>query len=136
MHSLSFLPALLVTAAVSASPILPRQQTGCSNTSFHSFAWLARQFDFHASYIFTTPSHQNSWGYASFDLFNPADQSTTHCQGQSNQLSDFFYGTVQYQCDDAGAGRAGETSFDFDRPTGRMRVNQTWICADQEPEWP
>jgi hypothetical protein len=140
MQLINFLPAVLLTAAsVSASPIQhsPRQdQAGCSETSFQSFAWLARQFDFHASYIFTTPAHQNSWGYVSFDLFNPADQSATHCQAASNQLSDFFYGTMQYQCDDEAAGRIGSTSFDFARPTNQLRVNQTWTCYDNEPEYP
>ncbi|KXX73715.1 hypothetical protein MMYC01_207260 [Madurella mycetomatis] len=135
MYILALLPALLSATSVSASPIRPRQ-AACTTTSFESFAWLARQFDFHASYVFRTPSHQNSWGYVSFDLFNPADQSTTHCQAQSNQLSEFFYGTVPYRCDDEGAGRSGRTSFDFDRATGRVRLNQTWTCTDQDPQWP
>ncbi|KAK3297231.1 uncharacterized protein B0H64DRAFT_121216 [Chaetomium fimeti] len=107
---------------------------GCSDTSFGAFAWTAKNFDFHASYIFTTPSHQNSWGYVSFDLLNPADQSTTHCEGASNQLSDFFYGTVAYKCNDTA--RIGETSFDFARPTNQLRVNQTWTCDDKDPKWP
>ena len=125
-------------AAASSNP--NASPAGCTDTSFNSFAWLARSFDYHASYVFTTPAHQNSWGFASFDLFNPADKTTAKCEARSSQLQDFFYGTVAYQCDDAGAnggeGRLGKTSFDFSRPEGRVRVNQTWGCDDREPEFP
>jgi len=111
-----------------------KSPAGCSDTSFKKFAWTAKNFDFHASYIFTTPAHQNSWGYVSFDLYNPGDQTTAHCEGTSNQLSDFFYGTVPYKCNDTA--RIGETSFDFARPTNQLRVNQTWTCDDNDPVYP
>ena len=131
---LTLLPLLSLTST--ASPISsPRAAestavTGCSDVSWKAMAWTARAFDFHASYIFTTPAHQNSWGYASFELFNPADQSTTHCEAASNQLSDFFYGTVQYKCNDT------RTTFDFSRPANQLRVQQSWVCADRDPKWP
>jgi hypothetical protein len=133
--------ALSLLGVAAASPLASRSPAeavdtaaGCTDTSQKNFAWVARAFDFHASYIFTTPAHQNSWGYASFDLFNPADQSTAHCEARSNQLSDFFYGTVQYKCNDTM--RAGSTSFDFSRPSGQLRVEQSWTCKDQDPQWP
>jgi hypothetical protein len=132
----ALLPLLALPLTTYASPVtIPRADTaGCSDASFHSFAWLARSFDFHASYIFTTPAHQNSWGFVSFDLCNPADQSTARCEAQSDQLSDFFYGTVPYKCNDTA--RHGATSFDFSRPQNLLRVNQTWTCADRDPQWP
>lgn len=128
----------LMGLSATASPISPRaaeateatEAAGCSDISFKSMSWTARNFDFHASYIFTTPAHQNSWGYASFDLFNPADQSTTHCDAASSQLSDFFYGTVQYKCNDT------RSSFDFNRASGQLRVKQSWVCSDQDPQYP
>ncbi len=131
---LALLPLLSLPST--ASPISsPRAAestavTGCSDVSWKAMSWTARAFDFHASYIFTTPAHQNSWGYASFELFNPADQSTTHCEAASNQLSDFFYGTVQYKCNDT------RTTFDFSRPANQLRVQQSWVCADRDPKWP
>ncbi|KAL2022386.1 hypothetical protein VTK56DRAFT_5453 [Thermocarpiscus australiensis] len=139
---LSFLPFLLTsTASPVNTPTTSRAQTnndgspaGCTDTSMNSFAWLARSLDYHASYVFSTPSHQNSWGYVSFDLFNPADQTTAHCEAASNQLSEFFYGNMQYKCNDTL--RSGSTSFDFSKPTGQLRVNQTWVCDDKEPQWP
>ncbi|KAK4096731.1 hypothetical protein N658DRAFT_510972 [Parathielavia hyrcaniae] len=136
---LALLPLLGLTATASPNPSPDAAETtaspaGCSDISFKSFAWLARSFDFHASYIFTTPAHQNSWGYASFDLYNPADQSTARCEAASNQLSDFFYGTVPYKCNDTQ--RVGSTSFDFSRASSRLRVNQTWTCDDKDPQWP
>ncbi|KAK4201966.1 hypothetical protein QBC40DRAFT_277171 [Triangularia verruculosa] len=135
--ALSLALAVLLTGT-SASPLFARQtnsdETSCSDTSFKHFQWQASNFDFHASYIFSTPAHQNSWGYASFDLLNPADQSTAHCSAASNQLNDFFYGTVQYSCNDTL--RGGSTKFDFNRPTGELRVEQSWTCRDQDPQYP
>ena len=131
---LALLPLLSLTST--ASPIFsPRTAestavTGCSDVSWKAMSWTARAFDFHASYIFSTPAHQNSWGYASFELFNPADQSTTHCEAASNQLSDFFYGTLEYKCNDT------RTTFDFNRPANQLRVKQSWVCADKDPQYP
>jgi hypothetical protein len=137
--SLALLPLLGLTSTASPIPSPDPAEAGsspagCSDTSFKSFAWIARSFDFHASYTFTTPAHQNSWGYVSFDLFNPADQTTTHCEAASSQLSDFFYGTVPYKCNDTQ--RRGSTSFDFNRPLNQLRVNQTWTCDDRDPQYP
>lgn len=132
---------LSLLGLATASPITSRSPAeaaaspaGCSDVSTDNFAWAVRAFDFHASYTFTTPAHQNSWGYVSFDLVNPADQSTAHCEAASSQLSDFFYGTVQYKCNDTL--RAGSTRFDFSRPANQLRVEQSWVCDDVDPQWP
>ena len=134
-------PLLAALPLASANPILlPRDASpGCTNTSFHDFKWTVENFDFHASYIFTTPAHQNSWGYVNFTLFNPAIQSSTQCTAASDQLSDFFYGTVPYECTSAGgvtppAGMSAK--FDFTRPTNQLRFNQTWTCNDTDPQYP
>ena len=80
-------------------------------------SWTARNFYFHASYIYTASAHPSSvGGYASFDLFNPAGQSMIYCDLASSQLSDFFDGTVQYKCNDT------RSSFDFNRASGQLRV--------------
>lgn len=140
MHfSAPFVLSLLGLAT--ASPVTNRNPAeavdspaGCTDTSQNNFAWEARAFDFHSSYVFTTPSHQNSRGFVSFDLFNPADETTTRCEASSGQLNDFFYGTVEYSCNDTT--RAGTTSFDFSRPSGQLRLEQSWTCDDQDPQWP
>ncbi|KAL2132845.1 hypothetical protein VTI74DRAFT_3244 [Chaetomium olivicolor] len=131
---LPLLPLLGLTAT--ASPISTRvaeatEAAGCSDISFKSMSWTASNFDFQASVIYTTPAHLGlADGYASFDLFNPADQSTTHCHAASHQFPDFFYGTVQYKCDDT------RSSFDFNRVSGQLRVNQSWVCSDRDPQHP
>ncbi len=87
--------------------------------------WTVTEFDFHAIYVFTTPAHQNSWGYVSFNLTNNLIPYTFSCATASNQQSDFFYGTVQYACsptDDAPYGAAA--SFKFNRPTGQLDVEE------------
>ncbi|KAL2268954.1 hypothetical protein VTJ83DRAFT_3800 [Remersonia thermophila] len=131
--------AALLLGLAAASPVaapapISVSPAGCADNSFKNFSWQAQNFDFQASYIFTTPSHQNSWGYVSFDLFNPAVQKTTRCEAASNQLSDFFYGTVQYKCNDTALIR--ETSFDFNRPLNQLRVKQRWTCDDRNPMYP
>ncbi|KAK1774242.1 hypothetical protein QBC45DRAFT_47392 [Copromyces sp. CBS 386.78] len=146
--------AALLLPLSQASPIAIRQETtttttppsnpdqpSCATTSFGHFSWALSSFDYHASFIFTTPAHQNSWGYVNFNLTNPAIGSsvTTVCSASSNQLSDFFYGTVQYTCTNTPEGvksDVGKTTFDFNRPTGELRFNQTWTCRDQDPKYP
>ncbi|KAK4243971.1 hypothetical protein C7999DRAFT_44303 [Corynascus novoguineensis] len=138
LNSLALLPLLGLTSTATPVPspkaVSANSPAGCSDTSFKDFAWTVKDFDFHASYIFTNPAHQNSWGYVLFDLVNPADQTTTHCEASSNQLSDFFYGNFVYSCNDTQ--RVGKTTFDFSRPTNQLRVNQTWTCDDKDPQWP
>ncbi|KAK3370516.1 hypothetical protein B0H63DRAFT_454681 [Podospora didyma] len=140
--------ALPLTHLTSASPVqIPGKasvtrdtdsdtdsDTGCTHTSFNGFQWDVQAFDYHASFIFTTPAHQNSWGYVNFNLSNPADKSLAKCSASSNQLSDFFYGNMVYNCETAEGKQTG--SFDFNKASGELRVNQTWRCDDQDPQWP
>lgn len=112
---------------------------GCSNASFRDFHWTVKDFDYHASYIFTTPAHQNSWGYVNFTLVHSALLYTAQCSAASNQLSDFFYGTVPYNCafpEDATPSPGTGAKFDFSRPSGLLEVNQTWVCSDADPQYP
>ncbi|KAH6657202.1 hypothetical protein BKA67DRAFT_554557 [Truncatella angustata] len=108
---------------------------GCQAASFNNFSWTVEDFDYHASYIFTTPAHQNSWGYVNFNLTNPALTYKASCSGTSNQLSDFFYGTVPYTCTTP-AGTSAKTTFDFSKASGTLNINQTWTCSDLDPQWP
>jgi len=90
--------------------------------------WTIRNFDFHASYIFTTPAHQNSWGYVNFTLASNLVSYTTSCTANSNRLNDFFYGETAYACapaDEAPLGAAA--NFKFDRPNGRLYVEETFV---------
>ncbi|KAK4201149.1 hypothetical protein QBC40DRAFT_339263 [Triangularia verruculosa] len=40
----------------------PDPITMCTKT-LEALKWTVHDFDFHASYVFTNPAHQNSWGY-------------------------------------------------------------------------
>lgn len=133
--------AIRQESTTTTSPTHPGDQPSCSTTSFQNFSWALSAFDYHASFIFTTPAHQNSWGYVNFNLSNPAIGSsvTTVCSASSSQLSDFFYGTVQYTCTntpESNKSDVGKTTFDFNRPTGELRFNQSWTCRDGDPRWP
>ncbi|KAH6610095.1 hypothetical protein Trco_000115 [Trichoderma cornu-damae] len=103
--------------------------SGCTASSAKVSQWTVEDFDFHASYTFTTPAHQNSWGYVNFTLANPAVGYSPVCSASSNQLSDFFYGNFVYSCDVPVA--ADKATFTFSRPGSDLRINQTWNCADE-----
>lgn len=131
---------LAIAPLVPANPVsmAPRESsTGCSNSSLHNFEWQVEAFDFHASYIFSTPAHQNSWGYASFNLTNPAvPDVVTSCSASSNTVNDFFYGSPWYTCTASGTPDPAPASFAFNRPTGELKINQTWTCFDADPKYP
>ena len=136
----SIISSLIAVASLaSASPITlnTRGDGSCSDVSFKGLEWTVQDFDYHASYIFTTPAHQNSWGYVNFNLSNPAIPYLASCSATSNQLSDFFYGTMWYNCtlpDETPYG--GAAQFAFSRPSGKLDVNQTWTCDDPDPQYP
>lgn len=91
--------------------------------------WTVHGFDYHASYLFTTPAHQNSWGYVNFNLTNTAVPYTASCSAASNQLSDFFYGTQWYTCTlPATAPVGAAVTFTYNRPSGELDVNETVVC--------
>lgn len=125
----------LVAAAPFASVNVRDSNPGCQKNSFGDFKWIVKDFDYHASYIFSTPSHQISNGYVSFNLTNPALAYDASCQAISSQLQEFFYGNMIYTCT-VPDGSTTETTFDFSRPSGRLDVNQTWTCSDQDPKYP
>lgn len=97
-----------------------------SLASASALQWTIHGFDYHASYIFTTPAHQNSWGYVNFNLTNNLVNYQMSCSAASNQLSDFFYGTLAYACtpsDNAPVGAGA--NFKFSRPTGQLDIEET-----------
>lgn len=136
----SLLALFLATcASATPTPPSPRQDStaSCSDATLHGFEWTVQDFDFHASYIFSTPAHQNSWGYVNFNLSNPAVPDVlASCSAQSDQLSDFFFGTVPYQCLFDGEAGSAPATFSFNRPTGELDINQTWTCSDKNPTYP
>ena len=128
--------AVALLPLVAAAPLTARDDNeGCSDKTFHDFKWTIKDFDFHSSFTFTTPAHQNSWGYVNFNVTNPALTYEVACSASSNQLSDFFYGTVPYTCTSP-EGTSAESTFAFSRPSGQLDFNQTWTCSDVDPQYP
>jgi hypothetical protein len=132
----ALLPALPLIAAAPSQTVARDDNPGCQARSFNDFQWTVEEFDYHASYIFTTPAHQNSWGYVNFNLTNPALTYEATCSGASNQLSDFFYGTMIYHCTVPDPESPTGTTFAFSRPSGQLDINQTWVCSDEDPQYP
>lgn len=110
---------------------------GCTEASFGNFSWMVDNFDYHASYVFSTPAHQNSWGYVNFNLSNPALSYKAICSGSSSQLNDFFYGNFWYKCSVPDGSPTGTgATFAFDRALARLDFNQTWRCSDKDALYP
>lgn len=137
-HSLLSLASLLVLASARPFGLKTRDANpGCTSHSFGDFAWGLVGFDYHASYVFTTPAHQNSWGYVNFNLTNPALTYPAICSAASSQLSDFFYGNFEYTCTlPADVDSATSTTFEFNRASGLLNVTQTWTCSDVDAQYP
>ncbi|KAK3387870.1 hypothetical protein B0H63DRAFT_471048 [Podospora didyma] len=134
---------LLYTA--SSSPVSPRHGDdgpACPAKPPHggkcwkdilALEWKVHGFDYHASYIFSTPAHQNSWGYVNFNLTNNVVPYTATCSASSNQLSEFFFGTMEYPCTLPSTAPAGSAvSFKFSRPTGQLDIKETIICNENK----
>lgn len=141
--AMTLLPICLLALipVVLTSPTLLVEQRdanpGCTEASFGNFSWMVDDFDYHASYIFTTPAHQNSWGYANFNLSNPALPYKAACSATSSQLNDFFYGDFWYECSIPDGSPAGTgATFAFNRASGQLDFNQTWRCSDEDAQYP
>lgn len=132
---LAFSTALLAGAAV-AQPTASAShgQNSCMKKSTQVTEWTVEDFDFHSSYIFSTPAHQNSWGYVNFTLANPAVEYPLQCSSKSSWLQDFYYGMVNYDCT-APDGKSGAGSFNFSRPLNELKINQSWSCPEGGSFW-
>ena len=86
MHS-AVLNTLSLAGAALAVPasLTARQEESCVDKSTEMKLWQVSQFDYHSSVVFTTPAHQNSWGYVNFTLSNPAVDYEPICSASSNQ---------------------------------------------------
>jgi hypothetical protein len=97
--------------------------------------WTVQGFDYHAQYTFTSPAHQNSWGYVNFNVSNNVVPYTAVCGASSSQLTDFFYGTMDYTCTLPAAAPIGSTvKFRFSRPAGQLDIEETVVCEGKKPE--
>jgi len=68
---LSLLTTLLLAGSALAAPTANANTNKCTSRSTKVKEWTVHDFDFHSSEVFTTPAHQNSWGYVNFTLSNP-----------------------------------------------------------------
>ncbi|KAK4462859.1 hypothetical protein QBC42DRAFT_223996 [Cladorrhinum samala] len=132
--------ALSLLTLVAATPVSPRGADGksCSapdpvkkcEKSLSGLQWTVHGFDYHASYIFTNPAHQNSWGYVNFNISNSIVPYTASCSAASSQLSDFFYGTQEYACTLVGSGApaGAAVKFKYSRPSGQLDIIESVVC--------
>jgi hypothetical protein len=131
----SYLALFLFGALASSAPtttktdITGRQETEtCTQASLKRTEWEVKGFKYHSSIIYTVPSHRVASGTVNFTLTNLALPFTMGCSAVSDQMSDFFYGNLWYQC----SGPSGNSAqFQFDKSSGRVDIQQRWQCTDE-----
>jgi len=145
MFQLKPLVVLLLATFASATPLNARTddhgpkcvpRNGKCWKDVKGLEWTVHGFDFHASYTFTNPAHQNSWGYVNFNLTNNVVPYTAVCEAASSQLTDFFYGTVDYTCKlPADAPEGASVKFRFSRPSGRLDITESIVCSEKNAKY-
>jgi len=123
---LALLPFLLISS--SATPI-----ENCSKPAKcpKKATFTLHDITYSSQMIYSTPAHLAvSSGTIAFNLTNTAVGYTTHCTASSSQLTDYFYGNIDYTCDapPPSAGADAAASFTFSKPDGAFTVNETWSC--------
>lgn len=122
--------ALALAATASAAPASTAVK---ASETTSELTWTVSNFDFHADYIFTTPAHQNSWGYVSFALSSDKTDLVYSCSTSSSRLTDFFYGETEYQCAlPQGAPEGSKAGFRYNRTDGTLTLSETVVDAEGE----
>ncbi|CEJ80630.1 hypothetical protein VHEMI00803 [[Torrubiella] hemipterigena] len=119
-----------VQVASAVKAIADANPDSCTAQSLRTSEWTLKDFDFHASYTFTTPAHQNSWGYVNFELANKNLDYNAKCSATSGWLDSFFYGLINYNCTQPD-GSLSQGSFNFSRGDNTLNINQTWPCKEE-----
>lgn len=131
--------ALLASTAAALPAGAPADSPTCTSKVASLNSWTVKDFDYHQSYTFTTPAHQNSHGDVSFSLFNPALEGTAvgerYCSAYSTWLDVFFLGEIIYKCHDKDGKPVDDTTFTYSRPTQQLMINQTWTCDDNGAQY-
>ncbi|EQK99737.1 hypothetical protein G6O67_004247 [Ophiocordyceps sinensis] len=120
---------LLLAGSVVAAPALAPQS--CTSDSADAWEWTVSDFDYHASYVFTTPAHQNSYGNVNFNLTTSAVPYTAQCSATSTQLQDFFYGNMSYKCALPAANSYDDVTFTFSKSSGELKIDHSWHCLGE-----
>lgn len=129
------LTAALFAASALAAPTTTANKDSCTSHSTKVTELEIKDFDFHASWTFTNPAHQNSWGYVNFTLTNAAVDYDYQCSTASNWLDDFFYGNINYNCTTHDGKQTNMGTFAYSRPTQILAINQTWVCPEGSEFW-
>jgi hypothetical protein len=125
--------AYTALAAPQAYPTQPPAET-CGRRSPQAKSLQLTNFYLHSREEFTTPSHQNSYGYLSFEVHNPILDYVIQCDTMSTTLPEFYSAGREWTCY-APPGIGGSVTFSYDRSTGKLDLIQKWVCYD-DPVYP
>lgn len=111
------------------------QKCGCTSVAMSMPNWTVTDLLYSARYPHAQDQGGSPYAFITFNVTNPAVGRSSHCAASSMKAEDFFYGEQWYPCDydEAGSGEKAPARalFRYDRPSGKLDINQTWVCDDQ-----
>lgn len=85
---------------------------------------------YYSTVIYSTPAHMAvKYGDLTFDFYNLAVPYTAKCSGTGTIPYEFFYGTETYDCSIDWVPNTGTATFNYNRTSGLLSVEQTWLCG-------
>ncbi|KAK7937571.1 uncharacterized protein PG986_014439 [Apiospora aurea] len=125
--------------ALSAATSPMRSQadrSGREAAALGHFAWEIKHFQYQAMYPLSMPLHQDTRGNVSFHLSNPALAYESQCSASSSQPFGHFHGATPLACSEEPEATTTQTIFEFKSLRGTLNIEQTWVCSDEDPQWP
>ncbi|KAG8406420.1 hypothetical protein J3459_012163 [Metarhizium acridum] len=117
----------LVTLALAGQALSRAADKVCTAASATTLLWRITGFEYRDERV-AIASSQVNYGLANFTLQNSALSHKTTCTGLSTRSPNFFTGDTAYDCAVLPDDKGDLSSFTFDRATGLLRINQTWVC--------
>lgn len=104
----------------------------CSSNS-RDPTWKALNTHYNSTQYWTTPAHGFGSGQVSFSLSSNVRPFVASCEATSSQLLTFFDGHEWYPCDMPDwAIPSDQAWFKFNSVGGKLEINQTWTCWEDE----
>ncbi|OAA35418.1 hypothetical protein NOR_07997 [Metarhizium rileyi] len=118
---------LTLTLALAGQALSRAADKVCTVETVNAFVWRITGFEYRSEQYQDHVS-KVAYGLANFTLENSALSYRTRCTALSTRAPDFFTGDTAYRCAARPDAPSDVSSFSFDRSTGLVAINQTWVC--------
>jgi hypothetical protein len=136
MHLLSLLLPLLSLASALPEALAPAAAPSCDAISKSRLAIAFTNFQYGASWVFSTPAHlATAQAAVSFTVRNNLIPVPIACSARSSQVYAFFTGAPSYACDvsQVPAAVGAKVGFTFDTAgNGTVGLTASWNCVNSQ----